>query len=268
MFLSNLHTHSTYSDGRNTPLEIIEKAIELNFKSIGFSDHADCGHEIDCKELMKEDQVAYFELLDSYKKDFPQIQIFKGLELDSLDPTFEGNPDYTIGAIHFMKIDDKVYPIDHSFDNLKILVDLCGGVKAFVIKYYEQIVNFSTSFDFDIVAHLDLYTKYNEQTKLFDPHASWYVDIVKNVIEELTNLGKIIEINTGAIARGIRKTPYPDAHFFKFLKSFDSKVIVSSDAHYASKLNVGFDYAGKLLKENNINQVYNLTPLGFVPQNI
>ena len=40
MRFSNLHTHSTFSDGKNTPEEIVLSAIEKNFLSIGFSDHS------------------------------------------------------------------------------------------------------------------------------------------------------------------------------------------------------------------------------------
>ena len=35
----NLHIHTSYSDGRNAPEEIVLKAIEKGFDSIGFSEH-------------------------------------------------------------------------------------------------------------------------------------------------------------------------------------------------------------------------------------
>ena len=36
----NLHNHSTFSDGRHTPEEIVLAAIEKNMLGIGFSDHS------------------------------------------------------------------------------------------------------------------------------------------------------------------------------------------------------------------------------------
>ena len=36
----NLHTHTNYCDGLCDPVEYFEKAIELNWKFIGFSAHA------------------------------------------------------------------------------------------------------------------------------------------------------------------------------------------------------------------------------------
>ena len=40
MRYSNLHTHTTYSDGKNSVRENIEAAIANNMISLGFSDHS------------------------------------------------------------------------------------------------------------------------------------------------------------------------------------------------------------------------------------
>lgn len=34
--LTNYHTHSIFSDGKNTPEEIVQKAIEKGFGAVGF----------------------------------------------------------------------------------------------------------------------------------------------------------------------------------------------------------------------------------------
>ena len=39
-YLQNLHTHSTYCDGHDTPEETVLRAIELGFDTIGFSGHS------------------------------------------------------------------------------------------------------------------------------------------------------------------------------------------------------------------------------------
>ena len=82
MILSNLHTHTIFSDGVNSPQEVIEKAIELNFESIGFSEHAECGYDIGCPELGLDKQIEYFNKLDLLQNKYTQIKIYKGLELD------------------------------------------------------------------------------------------------------------------------------------------------------------------------------------------
>lgn len=39
-YISNLHTHTTYCDGKNSIEENILYAIEKNFISLGFSGHS------------------------------------------------------------------------------------------------------------------------------------------------------------------------------------------------------------------------------------
>jgi histidinol-phosphatase (PHP family) len=36
----NLHQHTIFSDGKETPQKFVERAIELDFSKIGFSEHS------------------------------------------------------------------------------------------------------------------------------------------------------------------------------------------------------------------------------------
>ena len=38
--ISNFHTHTVYSDGKDTPEDIILEAIRMGCSEIGFSDHS------------------------------------------------------------------------------------------------------------------------------------------------------------------------------------------------------------------------------------
>jgi histidinol-phosphatase (PHP family) len=264
LILTNLHTHTTYSDGKNSLEEYINKAIELGFDSIGFSEHAQCGYDIDCKELARDEQVSYFNLLDELNEKHENIDIFKGLELDSLNGEYKGNPDYTIGSVHCLLIENKIYFLDYNAERLRELISVCGGIKPFITKYYQELLNFAKNVDYDIVGHLDLYTKFNEKEPIFNINEKWYKDIIYNVIEELNKLDKIIEINTGAIARGYRSSPYPDLNTIKTLKQLDSKIIVGSDAHTINGLNCYFSEVENILKSLDIKNIYKFTKNGFI----
>jgi len=265
LILSNLHTHTIFSDGDNSPQEVIERAIELNFESIGFSEHAECGYDIGCSELGLNDQIEYFKKLDLLQNKYPQIKIYKGLELDSLNWKHKGTPDYTIGSVHNLLIDNKVYTIDWKIEYLKELITVCNGEKNFIIKYYEEIINFAKSCNYDITGHLDLFTKFNEREQLFNINESWYLKTVKEVIKELNNLNKIIEINTGAIARGYRTSPYPGISTIEILKELNSKIIVSSDSHSAKNLNTYFNEIEIIIKKIGINEIYKFSNSEFIP---
>ena len=72
--ITNLHTHTTFSDGKNTPEEIVLTALEQGFCSIGFSDHAYTSYDI---SYCMNDEKGYIKevrrLQEKYKK---EIEIY------------------------------------------------------------------------------------------------------------------------------------------------------------------------------------------------
>ncbi len=40
MNFSNFHQHTTFSDGKNTPEEVLQSALARGMEAIGFSDHS------------------------------------------------------------------------------------------------------------------------------------------------------------------------------------------------------------------------------------
>ena len=77
--------------------------------------------------------------------------------------------------------------------------------------------------------------------------------------------GKIpfFELNTGAISRGYRTSPYPMKNILKQMREWGFGAIISSDCHDAAYLDCGFDEARELLLACGFNEKYILTPAGF-----
>ena len=78
--LQNLHIHTTYADGRDSPEEIVLKAIEKGFDSIGFSEHtymefSDYPYQMTVADMPKY-KNEILSLKEKYKN---QIEIFCGL---------------------------------------------------------------------------------------------------------------------------------------------------------------------------------------------
>ena len=66
MILQDLHTHTTYCDGKNTPEEMVKAAIEKGLVRIGFSGH--CYTFFDEKYCMSIPNVArYIAEINSLK---------------------------------------------------------------------------------------------------------------------------------------------------------------------------------------------------------
>ena len=114
MYLQNLHTHSTFCDGKNTLEEMCQRAVELGYNSIGFSRHACMPHaSIYCKG--GEAIVEYHKRSAELKKQYEgKLDIFCGAEFDlySIDP--HDGYDYIIGSFHYLKEDGKLVGIDRT----------------------------------------------------------------------------------------------------------------------------------------------------------
>ena len=67
--------------------------------------------------------------------------------------------------------------------------------------------------------------------------------------------GKIFEINTGAISRGHRTTPYPSEEILEFLGKHGAKAIIGSDSHSADTLDCAFLQAEELAKKYGLTLV-------------
>ena len=80
MQFSNLHAHTTFSDGKHTVKENIESAIFKNMESIGFSDHSFTACDTSyC--MMESDYDAYIKSIAQAKDEYKnQIDVFCGIE--------------------------------------------------------------------------------------------------------------------------------------------------------------------------------------------
>lgn len=99
------HVHTTYSDGRNTLIEMLEAASELGLDYVGISDHSEvasyAGGLTDAK------LAAQYEELVEYRTRFENLRIFRGSEVDILEngeldygPRRLGQFEFTVASVH------------------------------------------------------------------------------------------------------------------------------------------------------------------------
>ena len=255
--LANYHTHTSYCDGENTPEEIVLYAIEKGFTSIGFSGH---GHTpFDLRYCMK-DMPSYIKEISELKKKYgDKIEIYCGIEEDAFSPVERENFDYIIGSSHYFNIDGKYYPIDSGYDYFKkCLAAFDNDELKLAEVYYSTFVSYITERKPDIVGHFDLITKYDEVDVTRFLNSPEYFKIAKKYLQKAAENDVIFEVNTGAISKGIRKTPYLGEELLYILKENGGKVMLSSDSHSIETLDFHFEEAAKLLRDVGFDHVYEL----------
>ena len=144
------------------------------------------------------------------------------------------------------------------------LTRLCseGGPRladALAQAYFAQYDKIAAQEKAQIVGHFDLITKFDEQRAFFNPGCPQYKKAALAAMEKLVNAGKIFEVNTGAISRGYRTTPYPSRELLLALREMGGRVTVSADAHHTSGVACAFDAAEKLIRECGFTEIWLLS---------
>lgn len=269
-YLSSLHTHNTFCDGKNTPREMIEKAVQLGFASIGISSHAHTGYPFDVCGIRKEEEESYYSTILPLKEEYKdRIDVFLGLELESRvyggkRPRLDDRLDYTIGSVHLYRKNGKFYSVDNTIEEWKTaLSTFDNDILSLIENYLIELTSFAEDTPFDIVGHYDLYTKFNEKEHLIDEEDPAYRALTLKYLDRIIKTGKIIEINTGAMSRKWRTTPYPAFFLLKYMKEKGARVTINSDSHSVETLSYGYDKALSLLKEAGFEKETVLTKKGW-----
>lgn len=270
----NLHSHTTYCDGKNTAEEMVLRAIELDFKLLGFSGHAYAPHDLDCC-MTAEGEGQYREEVLSLKTRYrDRLDIRLGVERDfysaqSLAESTAPKPasfdyDYEIGSVHYLYRDGVYLSVDDTSEIMEHAIEehFNGRARDYVEEYFATEARVLEVTHADVVGHFDLVCKFNENNRYFDENAAWYRDCASAALEQLANYeasprrgisdllpsGKpVIEINMGGMAKGYRSRPYPDSFLRRRIQDLGFPIVLSSDCHNAKYLDYGFmDFAPAL----------------------
>ena len=251
----NFHQHSLFSDGKAEPEAYIKQALELGFEAMGFSEHSPLPFETPFS-LKREQVDNYVETLDTLKEKYQdRLAIYRSLELDFV-PGFSEDfeqwkkackVDYAIGGVHLVKPphtnelwftdgpDRTIYDngVRDYFDN---------DIKKAVKTYYHQQNSMIESQQFDVVAHVDKITMHN-QNRFFTEEEKWYRDLVSETLHLIKEKALIVEVNTRGLYKKRSDKLFPDGKTLQQVIELGIPVIISSDAHHPTEINLYFDHA-------------------------
>ncbi len=265
--LCNLHTHTLFCDGDNTAEEIVISAIHNGFSSLGFSGHKKPGFDSFGIANINDYIRTIIELKEKYSND---IEIYLGIEDEALSPISCGNDfDYIIGSHHYIRRDDIILPLDHNFEGYKKALALYDNdIESFAESYYSDFCNYILKFKPQIIGHFDLITKFDEQDSDLLLSNVMYSKIAEKYLKIALKSESFFEVNTGAMSRKYRTSPYPAENLLKIIKDNDGKIIITSDAHSKDTLDFAFKETEKYLKEIGFKFTYVLHNNTFVKQEI
>lgn len=271
----NFHTHTKYCDGSSDPEKYVQEAVKQNFTTLGFSGHAPLPFQNNFS-LTQENIEDYCHTIRQLQKNYVnQLSVFLAVEADFIPAissnfdTFRYNHhlDYVIGAVHMVqrKGFDHLWFIDGSkqetFDEgLKILFDF--NIQQAVRRYFEQINEMIETEHFEIIAHFDKIVMHN-QNRYFKTDEKWYQKLLLETLDLIKEKHLILEINTRGLYKKRYWDFYPEQQWFSIIKEMNIPIIISTDAHDPSELQLFVPEAKKNLLKAGIKDQMIFSETGF-----
>ena len=207
--LSNLHSHTIFCDGKNTPEEMANAAIKKGFDSFGISGHGYT--DFDLSYCIK-DTDGYINAVQGLKKRLKgKFQLYLGVEEDAFAPVKNRSAyDYIIGSCHYIFAAGSYMPVDSGLDGFKKCLDFFDGdAAAMAESYYSAFCGYIEKRKPDIIGHFDLITKYDEVSGTGMLDNSRYNEVAEKYLKAALKTEALFEVNTGAVFRKYRISPYP-----------------------------------------------------------
>ncbi len=264
MIKTNFHTHSTFCDGKDTPEQMVLAAIDKGFSALGFSGHSYFFLDDDISMNIQTQRAYREELLRLKEKYKDTIDIYIGIEQDSFSSPLAFSYDYVIASVHSVEKNGVFCQVDYSLDRMKENLEKQwgGDQELYAEDYFLEVSRLLEKVpEADVIGHIDLVTKYDEILSV--TRSPRYFKAAERAVVQLAKYGKPFEINTGAIARGMRTTPYPSPEILSMIRKAGGRIMISSDCHNKDFLDCGFDLAISLARSCGFDSHVILTKDGW-----
>ena len=257
---SNIHTHTIWSDGAHTAEAMIRAALEKGFHTVGISDHSYTSFD-ESYCMRRGSEEAYRRELRQLRERYAgRIDVLVGIEYEYAGEEPIPEAEYVIGSLHCLNIGGAFYTVDEDVPHFRRLLEAAGGPEETAKRYYDKLVEATLRARPDVLGHFDLLTKFSlvEETEA-------YRSVAREALLAALPAVKAVEVNTGAMARGLRRSPYPADFLLETVREAGGRVILSSDAHRAEHVDFAFSETLARLRRIGFTEVLERRKEGFVP---
>ncbi len=245
------HMHTRLTDGTGEPRDYARVALERGLDEIGCSDHAPLANRETDWTMKKADLATYVGWVREAQREFPQLPIKLGLEVDYL-PGCEvwvrelaamHSWDYFLGSVHYLGD----FPVDRSAEDWK-----GQDVDARWHEYFALWTKAAGSCLFDSLAHPDL-------PKKFDIHPQFdFTPVYHEALRVVSEAGVAIEISSAGLRKPCREI-YPSESFLRLAREFKVPITFGSDAHIPQDVGIDFDKAVVLARQCGYDKLCRFT---------
>lgn len=245
------HIHSYFSsDSSAIPEEICRRAIELNIREIGFSEHWDVSPYVETPRFLRPD--AWWGELERLRSLFAgQLIIRAGIEIaephrypDETSKIISWLPfDYIMGSVHYVGehlMRDRSYLSQHTADEI-------------YSAYFIEMKRMVSKSDIDIIAHFDFPARSAKPILGYDP--ARYEDAIRKILGIVIERGLALEVNVAGLRKPAQNL-MPDPLILGWYHEMGGdRITFGSDAHSVNLLGLNFDLALLAVREAGLASV-------------
>lgn len=250
MISADLHLHTCYSHGCNTPFEMHAAACARKLKLIGFSEHSPRPVGYDYTNEYREHLTRHFPdyisqvlaLKNNSAQNPDSCQVLLGLEMDWLPLEEEfvrkscsaHDYDYLIGSVHFLGnwgFDDSRGPWENASQE---------ECEQFYMSYFSHWLSMLKSGLFQIAGHPDLIKIYSVEKFHIWLNKEGARKQIHECLLALKESGMAMEVSSAGL-RKVCNEIYPCPVIMEMAASLDLPISFASDAHNIG--DVGADFA-------------------------
>ncbi|MBR1908603.1 histidinol-phosphatase HisJ family protein [bacterium] len=243
----HLHTHNS-DDSKIEMHEYAEKALELEFDELCYTDHKD----FDVTGLGGINAEKYLsEYRDVLEKFDGKLSIKLGAEFgmqifntDKFEKLFSSLPlDFVILSFH--TVDGKMLWNKDFFDG--------RTQQEYNERYYQEIIDVTKVYkNYSVLGHLDLIRRYDTSYYPFEKVKSFIAEILKQIIND----GKGLEVNTSCFRYKIPDLT-PSVDILNLYKDLGGEILtIGSDSHSTAHFGFKIAEVQKQLKELGFKHFY------------
>jgi histidinol-phosphatase (PHP family) len=182
----------------------------------------------------------YFQTIQKLRKQYPDIEVRIGIELDYIPNTLQETEkildsfpfDYVIGSVHYMG--DETVDLGPGFYVGK-------DIDLVYENYFNLVTEAASTGFFDIIGHPDLVRIHRYRPEGDISHLYRMLAAAFDVHDVA------FEVNTNGRNKPLRSF-YPDMKYIGFFAQHGVPVCVNSDAHFPERIGQYFDEAYELLR--------------------
>lgn len=254
----HVHTHYCPHGTSEKINAYIERAIQLGYRGITFTEHAPLPEHFSDPAPTKDSSMdisklgSYLTDLKGYQKTYGEkIEIKIGLEIDYIEGQEEEtkhllsrigpNLADSILSVHFLQLEDEWFCLDYSDSEFERIISRFGTTEAVYDAYYRTLKKAIMSdlgpFKPKRIGHLSLVSKFQKKYPSSYDSTRQMLDLLPLIKQK----GYQLDVNTAGLFKPLCEDIYPPAAILEEAASMGIPLVYGSDSHHPSDLGRGLD---------------------------